>query len=271
MLKLIVVIAICYLIVMAVTYFNQRSLIYQPSNRGLTESELTSLGLTKWPQGDSYRGYLIDPGSADKTFVLFHGNAGEAVDRMHYLSPFSRENARVLLAEYPGYGARPGSPSEQLFVPDAIETLTQIAAAFPDEPIYVFGESLGSGIASAAVGEIQTKNPQLDFRIAGLALITPFDSLVNVAQQRYKYLPVQWLIKDHYNSADNLQQVKIPKALILSGQDNVVPIKHGQDLAQRLNEVKKTFTLDKAGHSNWMDYVDNHWWDNYFDFLLQRE
>lgn len=275
MLKLIVAIAIVYLILMAVTYFNQRSLIYQPSNRGLTADELESLGLKKWPTDDAYRGYFVDRGNVDKTFVLFHGNAGEAADRVHYLLPFERQNARVLLAEYPGYGSRPGSSSEELYVSDAIETLTQIAQAFPDEPLYVFGESLGTGISSAAVGAIQTGHTTTkqatDIRITGLGLITPFDSLVNVARKRYKFLPVRWLLKDQYKSAENLRQVTIPKALILSGQDNVVPIEHGRNLAQQLTEAKKTFTLESAGHSNWTDYVDNGWWDNYFDFLLQRE
>ncbi len=274
MLKLLVVIAMVYVVVLAMTYANQSSLIYQRSNRGLSTAEADSLGLVKWPSASDYRGYLVDSEQADKTFVLFHGNAGEAANRLHYLPQFNRQNARTLLLEYPGYGLRQGEPSEQLFVEDGIESLQQIAAAYPDDPIIVFGESLGSGVASATVGAIfnseLAQNQSLKQKIKGLGLITPFDSLVNVAQRRYFYLPVSWLIHDRYNSARNLEKVTIPKARVLSGQDRVVPIKHGYSLEAQLVEEKESYVLPGAGHSNWMDYVDSDWWDTYFNFLLQR-
>jgi len=274
MLKLLLVLAIVYLAVLVMTYVNQASLIYQRSNRGLTNAETDSLGLVKWPNTQDYRGYLVDSGSADKTFVLFHGNAGEAANRMHYLPPFNSRNARTLLVEYPGFGLREGAPNEALLVADAIETLTQLSAEFPSDPIIVLGESLGSGVASATVGALfhahDEQQKALSAKIHGLGLITPFDSLVNVAQGRYWYLPVSLLIQDNYNSANNLRDVTIPKALVISGQDRVVPTKYGYSLEGQLAEKKRTFVLPTAGHSNWTDFVDAQWWDDYFDFLLQN-
>lgn len=275
MLKLLVVLAVIYAFVLALTYVNQSALIYQRSNRGLTAAETDALGLVKWPNDHEYRGYLVDVADADKTFVLFHGNAGEAANRLHYLPPFARQNARTLLVEYPGFGLRIGEPSEELLVADSVSILQQIANEFPDDAIFVFGESLGSGIASATLGEIFTNGNDnssgLTEQIHGLGLITPFDSLVKVAQRRYWYLPVRWLIQDQYNNIEHLQHIGIPKALVLSGQDRVVPIQHGLNLEKQLPDIKKSFLLPDAGHSNWMDYVDHEWWDRYFAFLLQAQ
>lgn len=72
---------------------------------------------------------------------------------------------RVILAEYPGYGPRPGQPGEAALVRDAAETLARVREQFPG-PLLVAGESLGAGVAAAVA-----KNSPDD--LSGLLLITP--------------------------------------------------------------------------------------------------
>ncbi len=54
--------------------------------------------------------------------MVFHGNAGSAYDRMYYVKALEPLGYRVLLAEYPKYGARTGSLGEKSLVADAIAT-----------------------------------------------------------------------------------------------------------------------------------------------------
>ncbi len=51
-----------------------------------------------------------------------------------------------------------------------------------DRPIYLVGESLGSGVASYLAGTYSNK-------IAGVVLISPFNNLTDVAQHHFPLLP----------------------------------------------------------------------------------
>ena len=46
--------------------------------------------------------------------LVFHGNAGPALHRLYFVAGFQAlgKSWEVFLCEYPGYGSRPGSPSE---------------------------------------------------------------------------------------------------------------------------------------------------------------
>ena len=217
MLKLIIVTTSIYLALVAVMFFKQRSLLYLPSKFGLTTEQADALSLKKWPDDIHYRGYLHDPTDAQRTIVIFHGNAGEAAHRSYYLDTLAATHARVILVEYPGYGQRTGSPSEELLVDDAITTLKLAADAFPYEPLVIIGESLGAGVASGAITGAARD-------IQGLVLITPWDSLTNLAGTHYRFLPVRWLLLDRYDSINNLQTFDGPKAHYRRGVGSYFPI-----------------------------------------------
>ena len=253
MLKLIIVTISIYLALVAVMFFKQRSLLYLPSKSGLTTEQADALSLKKWPDDIHYRGYLHEPTDAQRTIVIFHGNAGEAAHRSYYLDTLAATHARIILVEYPGYGQRAGSPSEELLVNDAKTTLELAANAFPDEPLLIIGESMGAGVASGAIARATTN-------IKGLVLITPWDSLTNLAETHYRLLPVRWLLLDRFDSVNNLQTFDGPKAIVLAGKDTIVPAKHGNRLFENIPPIKARFMLDQAQHNNWLEYVNDQWW-----------
>ena len=263
MLKLIIGSMAIYLALVALMFFMQRSLLYLPSKHGLTTEQAAALSLKKWPDDTRYRGYLHEPPDARRTIVIFHGNAGEAAHRRYYLDTLAATRSRIILAEYPGYGQRAGSPSEKLLVNDARKTLALAADAFPHEPLILIGESLGAGVVSASiVGE--TRN------IRGMVLITPWDSLTSLAATHYRFLPVRWLLLDRYDNINNLQTFNGPKAIVLAGKDQIVPVNHGARLFENIPSVKAMFTLEQAQHNNWLDYVDDQWWLEILKFLNEE-
>ena len=80
--------------------------------------------------------------------------------------------------------------------------------------IAVIGRSLGSGVAS----HVAAQRP-----VARLVLVTPFDSLADVGQAHYRWLPVRWLVKDRYESARYLAKYHGPVLVIRAGRDQVIP------------------------------------------------
>ena len=61
---------------------------------------------------------------------------------------FGPAGFEVRIVEYPGYGARAGSPSEAAFFEAAEAAFDAVVAeAVPKRPVYVLGESIGTGPA----------------------------------------------------------------------------------------------------------------------------
>jgi len=125
------------------------SFFISPARRGLPHKCLNKK-MKLWQATDS--DYRADrcPGSthAQWNHYSFHGNGGTALDRGFYIKLFTAVGFRVILAEYPKYGARPGKVGEKPFVFDGLETV-RLAYEQYGEPLYLVGESLGCGVAAA--------------------------------------------------------------------------------------------------------------------------
>ena len=255
-----------YLALALMLFLFQRSLLYHPGEFKPSQQYLAQADLGYWPSDDDYRGLgaAAEPDQAmgDEamgTVIVFHGNAGTAFHRKHYLDALSQFNLRVILAEYPGYGGRAGEPSETLVVSDAVETLRLAYQAY-GEPLYLWGESLGSGVAASVVA--QTEVP-----LKGVVLFVPWDSLASVAQDRYWYLPARWLLLDQYNSVQNLVGYEGNIAVILAGADRVIPVQHGNRLYHSLDTNKKLWMFDRAGHNSVPMDAGLRWWQEVVDFI----
>jgi pimeloyl-ACP methyl ester carboxylesterase len=215
-------IVVLYLALMVLIFLLQRRLLYHPTFNLLSASDLQTLGLQYWPvSGAVYRGFLNTRFNAPVrgTVMVFHGNAGAASDRLYYTRALALLGYRVLLMEYPGYGGRAGKRSEASFIADAKQSIA-IAHRRLGAPLFLWGESLGAGVVAALAADSTLP-------IAGVVLITPWDSLTRLAQRIYWFLPVGWLLRDRYDSVHNLQAYDKPVAVIFAKRDEIIPQAHG--------------------------------------------
>jgi alpha-beta hydrolase superfamily lysophospholipase len=197
------------------------------------------------------------------TIVVFHGNGGTAYDRIDYVNAFLRRGFRTFLYEYPGYGGRPGTPSEAAIVPDARALVRSLKDAGYG-PVYIWGESLGSGVAAAVCADP-------DVPVQGLALLTPWDTLANVAQAHYPIFPVRLLLVDRYDSVANLQHFGHPICVIRSSADEIIPPVCSINLYQQLPGPKSMIVQDGYGHNDWPRTPELRWWDNALTFIAPRK
>ncbi len=193
------------------------------------------------------------------TIIVFHGNAGCAFDRVYYTEAFSRRGFRAFLYEYPGYGGRPGHPCAASIIGDA-QSLIRSLDRSGYGPVYVWGESVGSGVAAQVC-----RDPTLP--VHGLALITPWDSLTHAAAVHYPIAPVALLLWDKYDSVANLQHFPNPICVICSTQDKILPPELGLNLYAQLPGPKKLILQEGAGHNDWPNSPDLAWWDQALDFI----
>ena len=248
---------------------SQRSMIYYPSlnDAESLEREARTQGFEPWSNalGETI-GYRSLAAHGDPrppiAILITHGNAGYAMHRADY-AQILRDAApdcaiSVYILEYPGYGARSGQPSQETFLNAAREAISEI----PDNmPLLLLGESIGTGVATATA----SAHPE---RIAGLLLLTPFDSLANVAQHHYPLLPVRWIMRDQYPSEEWLKNYRGPVAIVLAANDSIVPAKFGQKLYDTYAGPKKLIIADQADHNDLLHTLPPSAWQKALQSIL---
>jgi uncharacterized protein len=265
--------ALIYLGLVLLLALLQRHLIYFPSR--LREEQLLRQadrdGLHPWRNKENQLiGWRTSPNDAvpqpHKRLVVFHGNAGYALHRSYYVNGFHRDPEstatwELFLFEYPGYGARPGSPGEASIMTAARTAIAELLRA-DSRPVFLLGESLGSSFASALAAEY----PQ---SIAGLLLVTPLTCMADVASSHYRFLPIRLMLREHHDVQAHLTKFPGPVAFLIAGRDEVVANNLGETLYKQYQGNKKEWIQPNAGH-NTLDFTPGAPWWQEVDFFLQN-
>ena len=114
-----------------------------------------------------------------------------------------------------------------------------------EENIIIYGESLGTGIATQIS---QNKN------FAGLVLETPFTSMVEAAKNFYPYIPVGFILKDKYKNDEKIKNIKIPVLIMHGEADQIVPFWMGKKIFNLANDPKYSYFTKYDDHM--MEYDD---------------
>ncbi len=267
----------------------QDAFVYHPStaDEATLLEEASRKGMEPWPEaGENRMGWHAPPAdtgdgvgsgdgadtagarpSAPHRVIVFHGNGGQSVRRDHFVEGFQSPNTvgtwEVYILEYPGYGSRPGDPSEEVLVSAAADAVERLLAEDSSRPVYVVGESLGTGVAS----QVAAAYPEA---VPAILLITPFTSIVDVGAARFPRFLVRAILKDRYDSEDALSRYDGRVGVLLAGEDSVVPTELGRRLYEGYDGPKQLWIRESAGHNN-LDYSPSlPWWRELTEFLLGR-
>ncbi len=193
--------------------------------------------------GVSLTGWLfkneIGPGSP---LVIYYG--GNAEDVSLNFADLRRFNARsFLFMNYRGYGGSDGKPSESALLSDALFVIDRILATEGVDPAHIvlMGRSLGSGVAV----HVAAKR-----KVGGVILVTPFDSLVNVARAHYPIFPVGLLLKHRFDSAALAPGINTPALFLTASNDRVVPVRFAKKLASVWAGPVTAVTVEGTDHNS---------------------
>lgn len=214
--------AVVYGCLSLILYLTQRSMLYYPTPEN-TSANAEALLLDSG--GERIKVWKI-PGNGDRALIYFGGNAEDVAHNLVDYANWFPERT-VYLVNYRGYGGSTGSPTEAGFYADALTVYDAVAAE--SGGIAVIGRSLGSGVATY----VAANRP-----VEKLVLVTPFDSIVAVAQKLYPLFPVSLLMQDRYDSLGRAAEIGCPVLIVLAGEDTVVPPEHGRKLAQGFPEAQ---------------------------------
>jgi uncharacterized protein len=246
----------------------QRRLLYFPerTDRATAERRARSLGLEPWTDGGTLIGWRArHPAGARGRLVVLHGNAGDALDRAHYVGAFAFASPAlpldVYLLEYPGYGPREGAPSQAALVAAARAAVVAARRDGPG-PVLVAGESLGSGVAALTAAEEPAS-------VDGLLLVTPLASVPAVARRHYGPLPAL-VHRDAYRADLELPRYGGRAAFLVAGRDEVVFADLGRALFDAYPGPKRLWVDERATHNglDWRPGLAR--WREMIEFLAPR-
>ncbi|BDG03184.1 hypothetical protein AMOR_21800 [Anaeromyxobacter oryzae] len=248
-------------LLLAALFLLQRRLLYFPDRMSEDDAvrAASHAGAVPWrDDAGRLRGWRLarPPRDPRAVALVLHGNAGSALDRLHYARALSPRGVDVAILEYPGYGARPGAPALASLEAAAIEAVDALARE--GRPVWLVGESLGSGVA----GRTAAARPDA---VRGLVLVTPYADLAAVARLHYPIVP-PWLLRDRFRPARDLAAFRGPAVVLVAGADEVVGPAEGRRLFAALPGPKRLVEQPGATH-NGIDLASPALWDEVVAFL----
>jgi len=182
------------------------------------------------------------------TILFCHGNGGNISHRIEKISILNKLGLSVFIFDYRGYGRSSGRPSEQGLYRDARAAYDYLVSERKISPsrILLYGESLGGAVAIELAGK----------RGAG-ALITEatFSSTKDVARVVYPLLPA-FLISSKFDAARKIKGIAIPKLIIHSQNDEIVPFNQSIKLFKASPDPKSHLVLIGSHNTCFLDSKD---------------
>lgn len=237
-----------YASVVAAMFGFQTELLYTPRDTGglslpgaLAIKDSTRLAITT-ADGETIAGWYVAPTKPGQPVFLFlHGKGGSLERKTWRWKRIAEKGAGVLAISYRGYPGSTGTPSEgglRLDARAAYDWL--IAKGHRADDIVIHGLSLGSGVAVALAGGVRAR---------ALILEAPFTAVVDVAAERYPWVPVRLLMKDRFASIEAIGVVNTPVLIAHGDSDTVIPYAHAERLYARARQPKVLARMRGSDHS----------------------
>lgn len=190
--------------------------------------------------GTRLRGWLRSASRSPAPAVLYFGGNAEEVSWSVADKRWPRDWAIVAL-NYRGYGASEGKAGEAALVADAFAIYDAVATR-PDIDhgrIVAFGRSLGTGIAV----KLAAQRP-----LAGVILVSPYDSLVAIGRMHYPWLPVSSLLKHRFDVIEDASRIRAPMLAIVAERDPIIPPARSRALFDAWAGPKRWEAMPDADH-----------------------
>ncbi len=189
------------------------------------------------------RGYIVNETIPGPVILFFCGRAHDAA---YLTNSLERIKFPAVLPNYRGYGKSDGRPSEKNIIADAKITLQMVRERFPDRPIILMGDSLGSAVA------LHTVDPN----IAGTILISPFRSLAHVANRGLlRAVPLRLLIRNKFDTRANLDTLPEKVLVVYSKEDKIIRAKETERVLERIPQAD--IIVDDESHIGVLPYNEH--------------
>jgi uncharacterized protein len=191
--------------------------------------------------GTPLRGWVAQGAALPAPTVVYFGGNAEEVSWTLADPRWPREWSIVAL-NYRGYGESGGKPGERELTADALAIYDAVAARgdVDRNRIVAFGRSLGTALAA----HVAAQRP-----VAGVVLVSPFDSLAAIGSHHYPWLPVSLLLRHRFDAEDDAAQARAPLLAIVAQGDSIIPAERSRALFDAWAGPKTWQAVPEADHN----------------------
>jgi len=227
-----IIILVLYVSICALLYFNQDDLLFHP--QPTSNQEVTEI-LNKYPEFDTLSfvmkdgnrtcGYISKDTIKEKLplVIYFGGNAEE----VSHLADFKKyfPNTIMVLINYRSFGLSQGVISEKTMFGDALEVYDKLITnpEIDANNVIVIGRSIGTGVATYLSSQR---------KVNATVLITPYENMIDVAFEKYPFVPISLLIKHRFESDTYAPSISTPMLALISANDKIIPKHHAYKLKE---------------------------------------
>ncbi len=226
---------LAYLFLLAMMFLFQRNLLYYPVayRAGIDRSEISFNN-----EGFELHGWVLNPDKV-KALIYFGGNSEAIENNIDNFEKTFRDYS-IYLIHYRGYGKSEGRPTEAGLFSDALAIYDTIQQNH--ETISIMGRSLGSGVAIYLASKRATEK---------LVLLTPYDSITEVAQHHYPFVPARHVARDRFESFRYAKDITTPVLMVTAELDRIVPKERALALRKYLiNAEVEYHMIESAAHND---------------------
>jgi pimeloyl-ACP methyl ester carboxylesterase len=237
-------------------FFPWKGIQETPATIGLVYSDHT----IETADGEKIRAWWIEHPAPRGQVVYWHGNGGNLSLWLDVLADVHRRGFSVLAADYRGYGASSGKPSEQGIYrdADAVTAYFDRRLRRPNVSVVVWGRSLGSTVAAYMAS---IKPPD------ALLLQSPFPDVAFLFARNPVMRFLSLFSSYTFATSRHLQRYTGPLLVIHGDSDSVIPFEAGKHVFESAANSQKSFVaLERSDHN---DDLSNHpaYWKSIDDFL----
>ena len=243
MLSAALTVLLLYAALLALVWWQQERLIFQPSP--LPAEHRFNVGADvheAWVDVPGARLHALHLRNREPRGVVFylHGNAGNLDGWFVNADFYRRLNMDLFMLDYRGYGKSSGRiDSQAQLEADVRAAWASIAPRYAGRRRVIFGRSLGSALAAGLAAEVQ---PELT------VLVSPYESMAALAAAHYRWVP-QVLLRYPLRTDEALARVKAAVLLIHGEQDTVIEPQHSERLLRVAPRAERVL-IAGAGHND---------------------
>lgn len=250
-----------YLTLAAALWFNQKDILYHPSEAQLLPREAWIAPVRiSTPDGESLVGWYSEPEAGCPTMLFFDGNAGRPEIQSGRWRRMQEQGVGFLAVYYRGYSGSTGSPSEEGLHLDAQAGLAWLMRrGIESTDVIVHGFSLGSGPAT----RLAATNA-----VGALVLEAPYSSMSALVAEKLPLFPYDLILQNRFRSDEWIKALDEPVLMVHGTEDRLVPMHHSDRLMAQAPEPSELVRIDGADHATLVrdglyeavwPFLERHW------------
>jgi uncharacterized protein len=203
--------------------------------------------------GKKFHGYLFKHESSEDVILYCIGRTSTITNCLSHVAMLLESGYSVFIIEYRGFGASDKIKTHvETICEDGRRALTYLInkLGYKPEQITLYGESLGTGVASHVLDAYQQTKSKEQANLAGIILQSGFQSLEAVGRQMF------WLLRGFPGILFPRNPYGLDNGLIMRGKHPPLLVLHGKK-DQTISWLQADALYKQASEPKFLRYLEN--------------